>query len=165
MGSLCTVPWLCPGEHHGEPCWPCPGSCGCSVTLPQPSLPGAGCEQLVPIFALCFWVRFWFCSPSRGQVTVAGTSLSCRTWGRRALGGSALLQRRREPRVLQSSPATLWWWYTWRVFQMPPACGLLFNSPAGNKLHFLGEGKPGKRKKREKEKRKKPRLLKLQKWP
>lgn len=89
-------------EHRGEPSCPCSGSCGCSVTLHQPPLPGAGCEQRIPIFALCFWVWFWFCSlsprlgRSRGQVTAVGTSLSCRTRGRRA-GGSELLQRRRKP--------------------------------------------------------------------
>lgn len=40
-------------------------------------------------------------------MTVVGTSLSCRTWGRRA-GGSELLQRRRKPRVpLEQSGHTL----------------------------------------------------------
>lgn len=44
---------------------------------------------------------------SRGQVSAAGTSLSCWTQGRRA-GGSELLQRRRKPQVpLEQSSHTL----------------------------------------------------------
>lgn len=74
------------------------------MTLPQAPLPGAGREQRIPVFALLCAVCFgsvcvspWL-GRSRGQVAVAGTSLSCRTRGRRA-GGSELLQRRRKPRV------------------------------------------------------------------
>lgn len=128
------------------------------MTLPLLLSPEQGVNSASPSLLCAFGCGFGSVpiSPqlgrSRAQVTVAGTSLSCRTWGRKA-GGSELLQREEE--ALSSSGAV--WPYPGdgaheEFSSCSPAHGLLFNNPPGNKLHFLGEGKPEKRKKREKEK-------------
>lgn len=57
------------------------------------------------------------------------------------------------PEFLRSGPAILWCG-AHEEFSSCPQLVVCCNNPAGNKLRFLGEGKPEKRKKREKKKEK-----------
>lgn len=83
-------------------------------------------------------------------MSVAGTSLSCRTRGRRA-GGSELLQRRRKPRVPPEQSGHTLVMVHMKSFPAAPSSWFAVKQSCWDQTALPGGGKT-----REKEKAKKP---------